>query len=352
MAVSVEQVENLHRAAQAKLGLYAALLSVDQFPIFKGSTPPSLDGWRAGLVDQILELRELSGELAISYYQLARWLETGYSLGAPLDSGAVTGGDLLQSFLARARAVDDIASSSTEIGRDISSALRSHKDHPLNTIDLSDMASELEGGLDRDGRVAVDKFSWPQLSTSERARKTIETALNNGANIVARYKAAKDLSNPETLTDNLTKALESSLKSGAAKADMLTMSAGRGMVDYAHSADKRVLMYARGTSSNPCAFCAMLASRGFIYASRTSATKSYRDGGMKSYHDNCHCFAIARWVDTSKLPALNAYFKEQWPQVTKGYTGNDKLNAWRRWLNKKRRDSRTGVRTETRGGKS
>lgn len=346
MTPLIEQVENLHRAAQGKLGLYAALLSVDQFPAFQGSRPPGIDNWLDSLVDQVLELRELSGELAVSYYQFARWIETGYSLGSPLDSGASTGTDLLQSFLARVQAVEDIASSDTELGFDIASALRANDKHPLNSISLASAIKEL-GSAPVSGGIGIDGFLWPVLNTSERARKAVSTFLRNGASLESRYGLVKDSSSPESISDNLAKALEVASSGGASKADMLVMSAGRGVVDYAHSADKRMLMYARGTSSNPCAFCAMLASRGFVYASKTSATKSYQGGAMKSYHENCHCFAIARWTDTSKLPALNAYFEAEWPKVTKGYSGDDKLKAWRRWLNKKRRESRTGVRTES-----
>lgn len=346
MASLVEQVESLHRAAQGKLGLYAALLSADQFPSFQGSVQPSMDGWLDGLISQILELRELSGELAVSYYQLARWIETRHSLGAPLDSGASTGVDLLQSFIARVQAVEDIASSGAEVGFDIASALRSNKDHPLNSISLAGSIDELGSAFNMNGRVGVDEFSWPILSSNDRVRRAIATSLRNGADIDGRYAVARGAATPEELSDNLAKALESASSGGASKADMLVMSAGRGVVDYAHSADKRMLMYARGTSSNPCAFCAMLASRGFVYATKTSATKSYQGGAMKSYHENCHCFAIARWTDTSKLPALNAYFESEWPKVTKGYSGEDKLKAWRRWLNKKRRESRAGSRTE------
>lgn len=342
----IEQVENLHRSAQAKLGLYASLLSADQFPSFQGSVQPSMDGWLDGLISQILELRELSGELAVSYYQLARWIETQYSLGVPLDGGVSTGFDLLQSFIARVQAVEDIASSGTEIGFDIASAMRSNREHPLNSISLAGSIDELGSAFDLNGSVGVDRFSWPILSNNDRARRAIATSLKNGADIDGRYAVARGASTPDGLSDSLTAALRSASSGGSSRADLLVISAGRGVVDYAHSADKRMLMYARGTSSNPCAFCAMLASRGFVYATKTGATKSYQGGAMKSYHENCHCFAIARWTNTSKLPALNAYFESEWPKVTKGYSGEDKLKAWRRWLNKKRRESRAGSRTE------
>lgn len=50
------------------------------------------------------------------------------------------------------------------------------------------------------------------------------------------------------------------------------------------------VMYARvPTSAHPCAFCAMLASRGFAYTSEHSAT--FRSSGGL-YHDGCRCRAV------------------------------------------------------------
>ena len=345
MATSVEQIETLHRAAQAKLGLYAALLGRYGFPSYSGKNPPKLDSWLNLLVDQVFELRELSAQLAITYYQLARWMETGRSLGRPLDEGARTGNDLLDSFLARAQAVNDIPFSETELGADIAQALGGNKEHPLNAITLAEHFEAIDGLTNGSGQVAVDAFTWPTLNRAERARKTLITALTNSAGINTRYSKAKEAGTSDEVADNLSKAIEEAAKAGSSRADTLVMSAGRGVVDYAYNSDRRLLMYARGTSSNPCAFCAMLASRGFIYWSASSASSTYRDGAMRSYHDNCHCFPIARWVESSELPALNKFFQAEWPKVTASHKGSTaKLNAWRRWLNNKRRESRVGSR--------
>ena len=52
--------------------------------------------------------------------------------------------------------------------------------------------------------------------------------------------------------------------------------------------------YARvPTSSNPCAFCVMLASRGFVYTSKKSAL-----GSMTRYHDHCSCRAVPSFDGT------------------------------------------------------
>ena len=60
--------------------------------------------------------------------------------------------------------------------------------------------------------------------------------------------------------------------------------------------------YARVTTGDSCAFCIMLASRGFVYASERTATKSKR--GDK-YHNHCHCVA----VPFAKADSINGYEK-------------------------------------------
>ena len=47
--------------------------------------------------------------------------------------------------------------------------------------------------------------------------------------------------------------------------------------------------YARVPVGDTCAFCIMLASRGFVYTSKESAT---RTGVGAKYHDNCNCVAV------------------------------------------------------------
>ena len=48
--------------------------------------------------------------------------------------------------------------------------------------------------------------------------------------------------------------------------------------------------YARVTTSDACAFCVVLASRGFVYASEMTATRRRGDGGK--YHRDCRCVAV------------------------------------------------------------
>ena len=60
-----------------------------------------------------------------------------------------------------------------------------------------------------------------------------------------------------------------------------------------HNAVKNNLCYARVPFGNSCAFCLMLASRGFVYHSATTAGE---DKGH--YHGNCRCKIVAGKKDT------------------------------------------------------
>jgi hypothetical protein len=55
--------------------------------------------------------------------------------------------------------------------------------------------------------------------------------------------------------------------------------------------------YARHASSNACAFCALLATRGAVYRSAASA------GEGRKYHSHCHCVPTAVWPSQDYEPA-------------------------------------------------
>lgn len=61
-----------------------------------------------------------------------------------------------------------------------------------------------------------------------------------------------------------------------------------------HNAIKNKLRYARVPMGNACAFCLMLATRGFVYYTQTSAGE---DKGH--YHVHCHCKIVAGKKDTT-----------------------------------------------------
>ena len=102
------------------------------------------------------------------------------------------------------------------------------------------------------------------------------------------------------------------------------LNGGRGATLNTMNADRTAVGWVRITDGNPCAFCAMLASRGPAY-------RSARSGSFKA-HPRCGCTAKPVFSKEDPWPERNQRFREQWDATTKGYSGNDALNAFRRAL--------------------
>ncbi len=89
-------------------------------------------------------------------------------------------------------------------------------------------------------------------------------------------------------------------------------------------ADPRALGWSRVTSGSPCAFCAMLASRGPVYVAEDSA-------GFEP-HDRCGCQPEAVFSRQAEWPPGAREYRDQWDRATEGLSGQDAVNAFRRSL--------------------
>lgn len=87
-------------------------------------------------------------------------------------------------------------------------------------------------------------------------------------------------------------------------------------------AEKRRVGYVRLTSSHPCSFCAIIASRGVEYASKERAAFHA--------HDHCVCFAEPAFGGGRRLTGRNAEFRRLWNESTRGLEGDEAINAFRR----------------------
>jgi hypothetical protein len=102
----------------------------------------------------------------------------------------------------------------------------------------------------------------------------------------------------------------------------LVLDAGRDTVTQAVMDDREAVGWARVTDAHPCAWCAMLAGRGAVYRSRKSAEFAA--------HSHCACMAAAVFSHDEAWLGNAKDLQDQWQQVTKGLSGNQALNAWRR----------------------
>jgi hypothetical protein len=109
------------------------------------------------------------------------------------------------------------------------------------------------------------------------------------------------------------------LSSGAAA--RLVLNGGRQTIYDTGRDDPATTGWYRETSGDPCAFCALLASRGGVYYSEDTA-------GFEA-HDHCSCIPVPMYDGDSPLPRGDA---AGWARIYQEHAqgGSDPLNRFRR----------------------
>jgi len=379
-------VEEAHRAAQARLGIAGAYLAMrDWNSVNVTAVAATSDAWLTRSLQMIRAIQRKSTRLARAYYQLARAIETGYTLGLPEtspDPKQVTMGSLRTQYLDLLLEIADLdkpaatgevpsqdsderwlrdelqASSGQIAGTDEGHSV-TFSDTDLDEY-IQDWLDESDDSTD-DDPVEVDDFEWPSDSlTLDDIRNVFADELKAAAD--ERAEKVRKILESEELTakeaNRKAQVLHNAAGSvSAGKIDQAGIDAGRETIEYAQSRDRRVMMVARGTGPNPCAFCALLAGRGFVYASRSKAgaqkaSDVYGEdatGEINRYHPNCHCYPVTRWVDIpdATAPGRSEFYKALYKAEVqdKGLdirgTKNDGLNQFRRALNRLRREGLT-----------
>jgi hypothetical protein len=109
----------------------------------------------------------------------------------------------------------------------------------------------------------------------------------------------------------------------------LALEGGRQVMQRSVEADDRATGYARVTDADPCAWCAMLASRGPVYKSAKTAGDP-RQGGDR-YHDSCACQAWPAFTNDEPFIGIAEGLYDDWLRETRGRGGKHAVNAFRRW---------------------
>jgi len=370
----IEAIEEAHRAAQARLGIVGAYLALaDWNTVSAVAAAETASGWLSRSLRMIVGIRRYSRRLAQSYYQLARALETGHTLGLPEysdDPLAITMGGLRKQYTDLLLEIATIDTEKPErdvegawlhdrLVEELKAADANRRKIRLDNSNLDPYIQDLlDAAGDEDSSVEVDPFDWLDDMTDEEVADAFGKLLVKNAVDIQKDAAASVRQNEELTADEALDALQASHGNagsmGAGKVDKYGISAGRDAINDAINNDGRIEMFARKCGPNPCHFCAMLASRGFVYTKATGSTTArdttvagnYVGGDIRKYHDNCHCTIISRWSLQSKLPEQNQFYKEQWPEVTKGLGGNAAMNAWRRWMYARQRDDLNAMREQ------
>lgn len=129
------------------------------------------------------------------------------------------------------------------------------------------------------------------------------------------------------------------------------MAGGRETIERTAEEDRRIVGWRRVTDADPCAFCAMLASRGAVYLTRESASGVVgrgRGGTLRGsrqrgepYHDGCEC-TVAPLYEHEPEPPEVVDLENQWLQATAGHSGKAAIRAWRQYWDKQRREGDGG----------
>ncbi len=149
-------------------------------------------------------------------------------------------------------------------------------------------------------------------------------------------------------TDGVQQAMVTRM-SGAAQRQAL--SGGRGTVYRTARESRQIIAWRRVTDADPCAWCAMLASRGAVYLSRAAASgvvgrgrsgslRGTRQRGM-SFHDGDECTVEPLYEDEDE-PAEVAALYQQWLGATAGHSGKAAIREWRRYWDKQRQGGGDG----------
>lgn len=149
--------------------------------------------------------------------------------------------------------------------------------------------------------------------------------------------ATKDLwtpqaDNPPPIEDRLAAAETKA----AGAAQKIVADVGRDTIVEALEEDSEALGWARVTDSDPCAFCALMSSRGAVFHSEETAggraNRRFKGGGTYKFHDHCSCtvlpiFAGQHWQPPEYVQEWERLYIESTAQA---YDRKAKLAAWRK----------------------
>lgn len=136
----------------------------------------------------------------------------------------------------------------------------------------------------------------------------------------------------------LDRAVDLAGRRSAAAGMRHVLDGGRSVIERSVAADPVCLGWARVTEADPCAFCAMLASRGPVYKESTGLFVGGDPRGRvrgsrrvaERYHDDCKCSLEPVYSTDAAWPGESERFRDLWDEATAGLGGAEARTAFRR----------------------
>ncbi|MFJ1754195.1 hypothetical protein [Kitasatospora sp. NPDC088134] len=231
----------------------------------------------------IREAAVASRVLSVAFYRLVRALETGRVIGGPGHRPGASLGSLWADFN---------RATGKRTGTGSREVLPVDTRNPFPAADLAREARRAEEAFRQEVTARVERH--------ERERGRQGSAALGDAELLAREEEFLD-----------------ALRTGSSGAGgMLAQDGGRNMIHNALQDDPGAIGYYRKTDASPCYFCALMASRGAVYKSRSTAAFGA--------HPHCHCQAVPIFSRRYQLPSENDQFARMWRTF-----GGGSLADWR-----------------------
>lgn len=152
---------------------------------------------------------------------------------------------------------------------------------------------------------------------------------------IARLESSLDVTGPVEFKKAIAagrspqQAMDAAAVRMVGSAQYLALEGGRSVINRSVDADEMATGWSRVTDADPCAWCAMLASRGPVYKSAKTAGDP-RQGGNR-YHDACACQAWPAFTLDEPFIGIAEKLYDDWLRETRGSGGKHAVNAFRRW---------------------
>lgn len=277
MAVSQEgqELTEQHRQQQVALSALVALEVAQSMRLLDPlRLPQTADGWVRAVARLITARRRQSWRLAVRYYEAFR--EAELDALDVLNPGS-------QSRPRRPQAAPD---------EDLPEFLRDERDVDTETPSPSSL--------------------WrppPEPNWAAREEATVTSLMVTGP-VRVRQRIERGQEAPQ--------ALEVAGVEVAGAASRQALYGGRKAMLELVRADKAALGYIRVTDFQPCAFCAMLASRGPVYKSDsfTESDPRFEGAGKQKVHDHCGCTIESVYSVRTGWPGRGKEFQTLWYEAT------------------------------------